>query len=78
VNGRELATALPFVVMVLVMGVLPGFFLDRLQTSTQKYVARAQVGLDVQQRDEDTRVTVLELPSSAPRAAMPPGASARR
>jgi hypothetical protein len=64
--------------MVLVMGVLPGFFLDRLQTSTQKYVARAQVGLAVQQRDEDTRVTVLELPSSAPVAAMPPGASARR
>jgi len=78
VNGRELATALPFVVMVLVMGVLPGFFLDRLQTSTQKYVARAQVGLAVQQRDEDTRVTVLELPSSAPVAATPPGASARR
>jgi NADH-quinone oxidoreductase subunit M len=78
VNGRELATALPFVVMVLVMGLLPGFFLDRLQTSTQKYVARAQVGLDVQQRDEDTRVTVLELPSSAPVAAMPAGASARR
>jgi len=77
VNGRELATALPFVVMVLVMGVLPGFFLDRLQTSTQKYVARAQVGLDVQQRDEDTRVTVLQLPSSAP-VAMPPGASAQR
>jgi len=78
VNGRELATALPFVVMVLVMGVLPGYFLDRLQTSTQKYVARAQVGLDVQQRDEDTRVTVLELPSSAPVATVPTGASARR
>ncbi len=78
VNGRELATALPFVVMVLVMGVLPGYFLDRLQTSTQKYVARAQVGLDVQQRDEDTRVTVIELPSSAPVAAVPAGASAQR
>ena len=78
VNIRELATALPFVVMVLVMGVFPGFFLDRLQTSTQRYVARAQVGLDVQQRDEDTRVTVLQLPPSAPVAAMPAGASARR
>ena len=77
-NVRELATALPFVVMVLVMGVFPGVFLDRLQLSTQRYVARAQVGLDVQQRDEDTRVTVLALPSPAPVAALPPGASARR
>jgi len=78
VNGRELATALPFVVMVLVMGVLPGFFLDRLQTSTQRYVARAQVGLDVQLRDEETRVTVLPLPTPSPVAALPAGASARR
>jgi NADH-quinone oxidoreductase subunit M len=78
VNGREIATALPFVVMVLVMGVLPSFFLDRLQPSTQRYVARAQVGLDVQQRDEDTRVTVAPLPSPSPVAAMPAGASARR
>ena len=78
VNGRELAIALPFVVMVLVMGVLPGFFLDRLETSTQRYVARAQVGLDVQQRDEDTRVTVLPLPTPSPVAALPAGASARR
>ena len=78
-NGRELATALPFVVMVLVMGVLPGFFLDRLQTSSQQYMARAQVGLDVQQRDEDTRVTVAPAPLSlagggARRPAPPPGA----
>ena len=77
-NVRELATALPFVVLVLVMGVFPGVFLDRLQISTQRYVARAQVGIDVQQRDEETRVTVLALPSPAPVAALPPGASARR
>jgi NADH-quinone oxidoreductase subunit M len=77
-NGRELATSLPFVVMVLVMGVLPGFFLDRLETSTRRYVARAQVGLDVQQRDEDTRVTVLPLSSPTPVAALPAGSSAQR
>jgi len=78
VNGRELATALPFVVMVLVMGVLPGFFLDRLETSSRRYVARAQVGLDVQMRDEETRVTVVPLPTPSPVAAVPAGASARR
>ncbi|RPH67513.1 MAG: NADH-quinone oxidoreductase subunit M [Myxococcaceae bacterium] len=78
VNGRELATSLPFVVMVLVMGVLPGFFLDRLETSTRRYVARAQVGLDVQQRDEDTRVTVLPLSSPTPVAALPAGTSDQR
>jgi hypothetical protein len=78
-NGRELATALPFVVMVLVMGVLPGYFLDRLQTSTHRVRGPAQVGLDVQQRDEDTRVTVLQLPSlragrRRARRRLPPGA----
>ena len=77
-NGRELATSLPFVVMVLVMGVLPGFFLDRLETSTRRLVARAQVGLDVQQRDEETRVTVLPLSTPTPVAALPAGASDQR
>ena len=65
-NGRELVTALPFVVMVLVMGVLPGFFLDRLEMSTRKYIARAQVGINVPGRDEDTRITVAPLPSPFP------------
>ncbi len=78
VNGRELATALPFVVMVIVMGVVPGFFLDRLQTSTQRYVSRSQVGLGVPTRDEDTRVTVAPLPTPSPVAALSAGASARR
>ena len=78
VNGRELATALPFVVMVLVMGVLPGFVLDRLETSTGRYVARAQIGLNVPGRDEDTRVTVAPLPSPSPVAALSAGPSARR
>src|SRR5262249_5701097 len=78
VNIRELATALPFVVMVLAMGVFPGFFRARLKTPPQRYVAGARVGPDVQQRDEDPGVTVLQLPPPAPVAAMPAGASARR
>jgi NADH-quinone oxidoreductase subunit M len=77
-NVRELASALPFVVMALVMGVLPGSFLDKLQPSTQRYVARAQVGLDVPTRDEDTKVTVIPLPSPSPVAALSAGASAQR
>ena len=64
--------------MALVMGLLPGPFLDRLETSTRRYLARAQVGLDVQQRDEDTRVTVLPLSSPPPVAALPAGSSAQR
>jgi NADH-quinone oxidoreductase subunit M len=78
VNGRELFTALPFVVMVLVMGVLPGFFLDRLQTASTRLVSRAQIGLDLPVREEDTRVTVVPLPSPQPVATLPSGASARR
>jgi len=78
VNGRELATALPFVVMVLVMGVLPQFFLDRLQTSSNRYVARAQLGLALPVSEDETRVTVVPLPPSAPVASISPSASARR
>jgi hypothetical protein len=36
------------------------------------------VGLDVQQRDEDTRVTVLPLSSPTPVAALPAGTSTQR
>jgi NADH-quinone oxidoreductase subunit M len=77
-NGRELATALPFVVMVLVMGVLPAFFLDRLEPSTKRYVARAQVGLNLPTRDQDTRVTVAPLPSPSPVTALATGAPDQR
>ena len=77
-NGRELATSLPFVVMVLVMGVLPGFFLDRLEISTRKYIARANVGVNVPGRDEDTRITVAPLPSPSPVAALSAGTPVQR
>ena len=39
-NGRELATALPFVVLVLVMGLLPSLFLDRLEPSSSASCTR--------------------------------------
>jgi hypothetical protein len=64
--------------MVLVMGVLPGFFLDRLEVSTRKYVARANIGVNVTGRDEDTRITVAPLPSPSPVAALSAGTPVQR
>jgi NADH-quinone oxidoreductase subunit M len=40
-NLREIATALPFVILVLVMGLKPQPLLDVLEQSTKRYVARA-------------------------------------
>ncbi len=40
-NKREFFTALPFVILVIVMGVKPQPFLDVLQPSTDRYIARA-------------------------------------
>ena len=77
-DRRELLTALPFAVLVLVMGVFPGFFLDRLKPSTDRYLARAQIGLNLPVKDEQTRVSVIPLPSSEAVAAVPGGASVQR
>lgn len=41
---REFATVAPFLVLVLLMGLMPQPFLDRLAPSTAHYIARAQVG----------------------------------
>jgi NADH-quinone oxidoreductase subunit M len=75
---RELLTGLPFVVLVLLMGVQPQFFLDRLKTSTDRYLARAQIGLNLPIQDERTRVAVIPLPSSEPVAAVPGSVSVQR
>ena len=40
-NKRELLTALPFVVLVIVMGLKPQPVLDVLEPSSNRYVARA-------------------------------------
>jgi NADH-quinone oxidoreductase subunit M len=77
-NVRELATALPFAVLVLVMGVLPQFFLDRLKTPADRFLARAQIGLNLPVKDEMTRVAVIPLPSSETVAAVPGDASVQR
>jgi NADH-quinone oxidoreductase subunit M len=75
---RELVTAVPFAVLVLVMGLSPQFFLDRLQPSADRYVARAQVGMNVPARPEQLRVTVIPLPEAPPVVSLPPTASVQR
>jgi NADH-quinone oxidoreductase subunit M len=68
VSLRELATALPFVVMVLVMGLLPQPFLERLSASSRTFVARASFAQDsFNQSDDAVRMTVMQLaPATAP------------
>jgi len=43
-NLREVATALPLVLLALGMGLLPQPFLSRLAPSSQRFVARASLG----------------------------------
>ena len=43
-NLREFATVAPFLVLVLVMGLMPQPFLDRIAPSTERFIARASVG----------------------------------
>jgi NADH-quinone oxidoreductase subunit M len=44
-NLREIATVLPFLILVVLMGLLPQPFLERLRPSAERFVARATVGL---------------------------------
>jgi NADH-quinone oxidoreductase subunit M len=57
-NLREIATALPFVLLVLVMGLRPQPLLDVIEQSTKRYVARATLA-------DTPLVRVLELPPPA-------------
>ncbi|XXF79157.1 NADH-quinone oxidoreductase subunit M [Myxococcaceae bacterium GXIMD 01537] len=67
---REFATVLPFLVLVLVMGLMPQPFLDRLAPSTERFVARGNVGAPGHSaRDADLRVEVMALPSPQTAAA---------
>ena len=69
-NTRELVTALPFVALVLVMGLVPQPFLERLAPSTDRFVARAQVGVPGHNpSDAQVRVQALPLPAAQPQVA---------
>ena len=77
---REALTALPLVAAALGMGLYPRPFLERLQVSTDRFVARASVGVPgAEPEDEKVRFQVLPLPPQAEEqkpAAQPPQVSA--
>jgi NADH-quinone oxidoreductase subunit M len=63
-NLREFTTVAPFLALVLVMGLMPQPFLDRLEPSTNRFIARASVGAPGATPDESQlRVEVMPLPA---------------
>jgi NADH-quinone oxidoreductase subunit M len=63
VSLRELATALPLVVLAVLMGLLPQPFLDRLAPSTKLFVARARLGeAAAVENIKDFEIKVRDLP----------------
>jgi NADH-quinone oxidoreductase subunit M len=63
-NLREFATTAPFLVLVLVMGLMPQPFLERLAPSTERFIARASVGNAALTPDESKlKVEVQPLPT---------------
>ncbi|MFZ5441853.1 MAG: complex I subunit 4 family protein [Myxococcota bacterium] len=65
-GGRELAAALPFIALIVVMGLRPQPFLDVINTSTERYVARAKYASGEGSADESkVRVLVRNLPKVA-------------
>ena len=65
-DKRELAAALPFIILIAVMGLRPQPFLDVLNTSTERYVARAKYASgDGPPDDRGVRVMVRQLPRTA-------------
>ncbi len=63
---REFVAALPFIVLILVMGLRPQPFLDVLNTSTERYIARAKYASGEGANDDaKVRVNVRQLPRVA-------------
>ncbi|WP_434387071.1 complex I subunit 4 family protein [Melittangium boletus] len=80
-NAREFVTVLPFLVLVVVMGLRPQPFLDRIHPATERFVARASLGVPGARPAGDVNITVKGLPPSAEAAAPldpPAGALADR
>jgi NADH-quinone oxidoreductase subunit M len=69
-SARELVTVLPFLVLVVVMGLMPQPFLDRINPSTERFVSRASLGAPGSQvQPADVRINVMGLPPSGEAAA---------
>jgi NADH-quinone oxidoreductase subunit M len=80
---REFATVAPFLVLVLVMGLMPQPFLDRINPSTERFIQRAELGMPGSQvRPGDVQISVMGLPpaglAAAPNAPMPGPLADRR
>ncbi len=72
VNRREMAAALPFILLIVIMGLMPQPFLDVLNTSTTRYIARAKFAAgDGPSDDRNVRVIVRQLPPPGAMAAAP-------
>jgi NADH-quinone oxidoreductase subunit M len=72
-NLREVASALPLVALVLVMGLAPQPFLDRLAAPSDRFVARASFGArGAYVSDDAVRMTGLELAATPPIPSVPP------
>ncbi len=62
-SKRELAAALPFIALIALMGLRPQPFLDVLNTSTTRFVARSQYAANGEAtNDAKVRVLVRQLP----------------
>ena len=62
-NLREFSTVAPFLALVLVMGLMPQPFLDRLAPSTNRFIARASVGTPGATPDQSQLpIQVMPLP----------------
>lgn len=62
---REVLAAVPLIALIAVMGLRPQPFLDMLNPSTDRYLARAQYAsgkAEAASEDEKVRVTVIQLP----------------
>ncbi|MFT3840074.1 MAG: NADH-quinone oxidoreductase subunit M [Myxococcaceae bacterium] len=65
-NLREMAAALPLVVLVLVMGVKPQPILDVLNPSSERFISRSLWGVDKDHQDrEKVLVDVRDVPAPA-------------
>ncbi len=76
-NPREVLAAIPFLVLIVVMGLKPQPILDMLEGSTQRFIARAQYASGAGVDDvRKVRVYVRELPPVAIAAQAPTAAPA--